>query len=172
MIFKNRREAGKKLAQGLIAYKDNPNAIIYALPRGGVVLGYEISEKLNLPLSLVIVQKEIQGEHEFYLDNYKPLSAQDKIAIIVDDGIATGFTMSLAIAEIKRQHPARIIVAVPIAPKDIAEKIRNEVDELVIIDAPLLYLGTVGAYYKNYPQIENKEIAKIISMKKQLTIGI
>lgn len=54
--FRNRREAGQLLAEALMEYK-NQNAVIYALPRGGVVLGYEIAKKLELPLDLVIPRK-------------------------------------------------------------------------------------------------------------------
>lgn len=57
MIFKNRIEAGQKLAEKLIEYKDKKDTYILALPRGGVVVGYEVAKKLNLPLDLVVPRK-------------------------------------------------------------------------------------------------------------------
>ncbi|MFH2136601.1 MAG: phosphoribosyltransferase [Patescibacteria group bacterium] len=57
MIFKNRLEAGQKLALTLDKFKDKPDTIILALPRGGVIVGYEIARKLNLPLDIVVPRK-------------------------------------------------------------------------------------------------------------------
>ena len=56
MLFKNRVDAGQKLAEALIGYKGE-DVVVYALPRGGVVLGYEISKRLNAPLDLIITRK-------------------------------------------------------------------------------------------------------------------
>jgi len=57
MLFKNRQDAGQKLAQVLISYKDNPDVIIIALPRGGVVIGYEIAQVLKVPLDIIVPRK-------------------------------------------------------------------------------------------------------------------
>lgn len=56
-VFTNRRDAGQKLAQQLIDYTDNPNAVVLALPRGGVPVAYEVAKKLNLPLDVCLVRK-------------------------------------------------------------------------------------------------------------------
>jgi len=56
-MFKDRREAGRALAQNLLEYKDDKNAIVLAIPRGGVVPGNEIAKYLGLPLELIIVKK-------------------------------------------------------------------------------------------------------------------
>ncbi len=64
-MFSNREEAGKKLAKRLSAYRDDPDTIILALPRGGVVLGYEVSHALHLPLDLILVRKlGVPGQEE------------------------------------------------------------------------------------------------------------
>jgi putative phosphoribosyl transferase len=66
MIFQNRQDAGRKLAEKLKEYKDKPDTIIVALPRGGVVLGYEIAKELNLPLDIVVPRKiSAPGNPEF-----------------------------------------------------------------------------------------------------------
>jgi len=57
MIFKDRKHAGQELAKEVKEYKDNSDAVIVALPRGGVVLGYEIAKELNLPLDIVVPRK-------------------------------------------------------------------------------------------------------------------
>jgi len=57
MIFKNRIQAGKILAEKLQSYKNNPNAIVIGLPRGGVVVAFEVAQKLNLPLDIIVTRK-------------------------------------------------------------------------------------------------------------------
>lgn len=205
MIFKDRTEAGRKLAEALKKYKGQ-DLVIYALPRGGVVLGYEIAKALGAPLDLVIPRKighptnpeyavcavaedghmicneaeramldpkwleqavererqEAKRRRETYLEGRPPLSAEGKIAIIVDDGIATGLTMMLAIREIKHQKPKKIVVAIPVSPQDSAEVLKKEADELVALDIPEAYLGAVGAYYENFPQVEDAQVIRLL----------
>ena len=206
MILKDRKEAGEKLAEKLKELK-NTQAIVYALPRGGVVLGDIIAEKLGLPLDLVITrkighqfdpeyaigavaedghkfcnekeereadpkwlaeefkkeQKEARRRRTVYLNNRPLLPPKGKIAIMVDDGIATGLTMRLAIQEIKHEQPERIIVAVPIVPLLSATDIKKEADELITLEIDKNYLGAVGAYYTHFPQVEDEEVIKIMS---------
>lgn len=205
MYFKDRADAGKKLSKLLEKYR-NKEAVIYALPRGGVILGGEIARELSLPLSLVITRKighpaqkeyaicviaedghmicnkdekafltedwlhkqieqekqEAKRRREVYLVDQKPLSAKKKIAIIVDDGIATGLTMELAIRELKHDDPKKIIVAVPVITKDISEKFKKEGVELAALEFPEFHLGSVGAYYENFPQVEDAEAIEIL----------
>lgn len=204
--FQNRADAGKKLAELLKRYT-NGNAVIYALPRGGVVTGYEIAKNLNLPLDLIITRKighpfseeyaicaiaedgdyicneaekrnvedswfkakalderaEARRRRETYLVSGAHISGKGKIAILVDDGAATGLTMKLAIKEAKHDAPARIVVAVPVLPKELALELKREIDELVAIGEDEDYLGAVGAYYDEFPQIEDKEVVKLMS---------
>lgn len=207
MIFKDRIEAGQKLTEKLKSLKtDFSNAVIYMLPRGGVVLGAEIAKALGIPLDLMIVRKighqfdpeyaigavaedghtlfnedeykradkkwleqeikkeqvEAKRRREKYWGRREKISVEGKIAILVDDGIATGLSMMLAISEIKHQNPSKIIVAVPIVPKDMTKKIQKEA-ELVVIEIDENYLGAVGAYYKSFPQVEDEEVIKILS---------
>lgn len=66
MMFKNRVEAGQKLADALKKFNNSPNTIILALPRGGAVIGFEVAEKLNLPLDIVVPRKiGAPGDPEF-----------------------------------------------------------------------------------------------------------
>lgn len=206
MRFKNRQEAGRKLAEKLQEYKDQ-DAVVFSLPRGGTVLGAEIAKELNIPHSLVITRKighpynpeyaicavgehteplcneaeraqmeddwfeeaakeeraEIKRRQQTYLKDREPVSAGGKTAIIVDDGIATGFTILVAIQELKLQSPSKIIVAVPVAPPGTAELIRARADELVALDIPKIYAGAVGAYYKEFPQTTDQEVIDLLS---------
>jgi putative phosphoribosyl transferase len=209
MHFKDREEAGRKLAEALEKYKGE-DVVVYALPRGGVVLGYEIARALNAPLDLVISRKigypgneecavcavaedghmicdragasqidpdwiqsqalkerqEARRRRIVYLKGREPLTVEGKTAIIVDDGVATGLTLILAIEELKYRNPKKIVVAIPVAPADTAERIRSEVDDLVAVDIPAFYLGAVGAYYDKFPQLTDEEVIDLMEKSK------
>lgn len=205
MRFRNRREAGQKLAQALARYRGR-DGIVYPLPRGGVVLGVEIARALGMPLDLVIPRKighpynpeyaicavtehgapicnerevaqvdpewfrrrveaerrEARRRRELYLAGREPFPVEGKIAIVVDDGIATGLTVRAAIQDVKQRKPARVVVAVPVAPKDTADRLAREVDEVAALDVSDFYLGAVGAYYDDFPQLTDDEVVVLL----------
>ena len=207
-MFKNRQEAGKLLADKLLNYKDT-ESIIYALPRGGVVLGAEIADKLNLPLDIIITRKighplnpeyavcaisengnvvcneeeaekidenwlSRQSEDELkeagrrrLLYKTKRLSTEGKIAILVDDGIATGLTMLAAINEIREQKPMRIVVAVPVMPRDAESKILNVADESVSLEIPEYFAGAIGSYYEEFGQVSDEEVIELLNKNNE-----
>lgn len=212
MYFTDRKEAGLKLAEKLLQYKDK-DVVVFALPRGGVVLGVEIAKELHAPLDLMITKKighpynpeyaicavgesgtpicnprelesvdklwfhtevdRIQGEIErrkeaYHIGNIgtSPGSLKGKIAILVDDGIATGLTMKAAIYEARLRNPDKIVVAVPVTPSDTAEELKAEADELVSVLIDENYLGAVGAYYMNFYQVDDNEVLDLLSQVK------
>lgn len=201
MLFKDRREAAKKLASALKARLEG-NAVVYALPRGGVVLGAVIAKGLGAPLDLLIVRKvghpssaeyaiaavaedghlvsnegevaavdsewfkyevasqraEAARRREVYCANRKPIEGAGKIAIVVDDGLATGLTMRLAIEEIKHRKPKKIFVAVPVASEETVRDIKPLVDDVIALHVPRGFFGAIGAYYADFPQISDAEV--------------
>lgn len=211
MRFKDRIDAGKKLADALKEYKGK-EVVVYALPRGGVLIGYEIAQYLHAPLDLIIVQKighpyspeyalgavaengySIYNEEEInsvdtqwlenevgekrqevtrrrlmYCKGRKPIFVNDKIAILVDDGVATGLTMKIGILELKHQQPKKIIVAVPICPKMFAQEAEKEGYELVALEIPLS-LCSVSSYYDDFRQITDAEVTNIMSFYQNRT---
>ena len=106
--------------------------------------------------------EEIKRRREVYMGNKKSLSARNKIAIIVDDGIATGLTIKAAIAEIKSQNPQKIIIAVPVMPQDTIDKLQSQVDKIIALDIDKNYLGSVGSYYKEFPQISDDIVMSLL----------
>lgn len=108
---------------------------------------------------------EIKRKREIYLKDRKPVSLENKIAIIVDDGIATGLTMQVGILELKDRHPKKIVVAVPVAPIATAERLRAMADDFVAVEiAPEhLFLGAVGAYYNSFDQVEDAAVVAILA---------
>jgi putative phosphoribosyl transferase len=165
MQFQDRTHAGKVLARKLASYRDDPDVIILALPRGGVPVAFEVAKALNAPLDVFVVrklgipgheeyamgaiasggvrvmnpdvagmqlpesaveavaareQKELERRERLYRGNRAPLELAKRIAILVDDGLATGSTMRAAAIAVKRQKPLRCIVAVPVAAPETA----------------------------------------------------
>lgn len=205
MRFRDRAEAGRQLAQALKKYQDQ-DGVVYALPRGGVVLGVEVARALGMPLDLLIPRKighplqpeyaigavvengelvcnrqeveridprwfrqEVEAERqearrrrELYLGGREPAPVEGKSAIIVDDGIATGLTMEVAIRDARRRKPAHLVVAVPVAPPETVERLAREVDEFVVLDRSPYYLGAVGAYYSYFPQVSDEEVIALL----------
>ena len=70
--------------------------------------------------------------------------------------------MELAIRELRHDNPKKIIVAVPVITKDTADKFNKEEVELVALEFSEFHLGSVGAYYENFPQVEDEEVIKIL----------
>lgn len=107
---------------------------------------------------------EAKRRRALYLGARSPFSPEGKIAILVDDGIATGLTMRVAILELKHRHPKKLVVATPIAPEDTADKIALEVDEFIALNTPNIYefLGAIGAYYDEFLPVEDEEVVKIM----------
>lgn len=112
-------------------------------------------------------KQEAKRRKMLYLNKKKPISARGKIAIIVDDGVATGLTMRAAIKEIRHQKPQKIIVAVPVIAADIAETIRLEADELVALEIAEYFQGAVGAYYEEFSQVEDKEVIELLEKERR-----
>lgn len=193
------------MAERLRQY-ENTNAIILALPRGGVVVGYEVARLLGVPLDIVVVRKighpfnpeyaicvtdekgtllcnetevrsvdqawlkeeigrqkkEAERRIRTYRGGEEPLQIADKIAIIVDDGIATGLSIRLAIKATREQRPERIIVAVPVAPLDVVRELEREADEVIVLEPPGNFAGAVGAHYREFEQVEDDAVIKLL----------
>lgn len=205
-MFWDRADAGKQLADKLLRYRGQ-DAIVLALPRGGVVVGSEIAHVLGLPLDIVVTRKighpndpeyaicavdengeflcneserasvnqtwlqeeaqrqqtEAQRRSSVYRGKKKAADLKGKAVIITDDGIATGLTMRLAIKGVKTHHPKTVIVAVPVAPSDVVQKIKREVDECVVLEPPEQFLGAVGAHYEHFDQVEDTEVVHLMA---------
>jgi putative phosphoribosyl transferase len=107
-------------------------------------------------------RKEAQRRRGRYLAGREPLSVENKTAILVDDGIATGLTMRAAIDDARRRHAGRIVVAIPVAPKDTFEALEKEVDAVVAVSVEAYYLGAVGAYYDVFNQLTDEEVIQML----------
>ncbi|HBS47636.1 TPA: phosphoribosyltransferase [Candidatus Dependentiae bacterium] len=209
MFFKDRVDAGKKLSQLLVKYKNVENCMILGLPRGGVVVAYEIAKNLNLPLDVIVVKKlgapfneelaigaiaeegtvflneklinefdiskeyidQIKGvkqkevERRVQLFRGESLDLENKIAIIVDDGIATGATVLAAIKCAKDKRAKKVVVAMPVLPSEFVSQLNKLADEVVYLFAPQ-YFAAVGDFYESFIQVEDEEVLNLIRRSK------
>ena len=101
--------------------------------------------------------KEIERRREVYLRGRAPLPLAGVTAIVVDDGIATGTTMRAALRALRRRQPARLVLAVPVAPHDTVEALRPEVDDLVCLAEPDPF-HAIGLHYADFHQIGDDEV--------------
>lgn len=104
---------------------------------------------------------EIERRRQRYLGSHprQPLAGRD--LIVVDDGIATGASVKAAIKALRRKGPRRIILAVPVAPSDALEEMRQIADEVVFLDAPAGF-HSVGASYRDFHQLEDHEVIALL----------
>jgi predicted phosphoribosyltransferase len=110
--------------------------------------------------SVSSLKKEIDRRLIKFRGN-KKYQLKDKVVILVDDGIATGYTMIAAIRWLKTQSLKKLIVAIPVGPRDTIEKLRNIVDELIVLHSPSIF-GAVGAFYQYFPQVTDDEVVEIM----------
>jgi len=84
-----------------------------------------------------------------------------RTAIVVDDGVATGMTMQAALRSLRRQRPARLIAAAPVASREAAAMLRQEADDVVCLGTPRSF-GSVGYYYRSFAQVSDEDVATLL----------
>ena len=207
ILFEDRADAGKKLADIMEEYKST-DTLILAIPRGGLIVGVEIARRFNLEIDLIIPRKigapfnpemavgavtqdktvilncllldrlglreedlkdqitqevkEIDRRMRLYRkSNHYPEYKQKNI-ILVDDGIATGYTVFASINSIKKIfNPDNVILAVPVAPFEIIEKLKSMVNIIKCLHIPEDFYA-VGQFYKNFGQTSDQEVIDLM----------
>jgi len=208
MSFKDRTEAGRKLAKALAAYKDQ-HPVILALPRGGVPVAAEVAATLHAPLDLILVRKigvpiqpelamgavvdggapiivrnedvirlagidetefkaicdselaEIERRRQRYLGSRERSDVAGRTAIVIDDGIATGATIRAALRATRMRNPKKLVLAVPVAPKDNLAALHSDADEVVCLE-DYEFFEAIGLYYANFNQVTDEEVIEML----------
>jgi len=105
--------------------------------------------------------QEIERRREKYLGGRPRVDVAGRVAVIVDDGIATGSTMRAALRATRRRKPSWLIVAVPVAPPETVEELRAEADEIRCLLTPE-GLGAIGLYYRDFSQVSDSEVKALL----------
>jgi putative phosphoribosyl transferase len=100
---------------------------------------------------------EIERRRGVYLRGRTPIGVEGATAIVVDDGIATGTTVRAALKALRRRHPARLVLAVPVAPSDTLAELRSEVDDVVCLAEPFPF-HAIGLHYLDFHQVSDDEV--------------
>lgn len=200
--FVDRAEAGVLLAHALEHYRGT-DALILAIPRGGVVVGHAMATALDLPLDIVLAKKighpanpefaigavsldsqlvdprydvsrtylntevkrirsRSQEKALMYRGERPPPGVKDRPVIVVDDGVATGNTLLATLELLRRQHPSKLVVAMPVVPPRFIRKGRIVADELIYLLAPPHFQG-VGQFYDNFQPVEDEEVLRLLN---------
>jgi putative phosphoribosyl transferase len=208
MRFRDRREAGRLLAQRLGAYKGREDLLVLALPRGGVPVGFEVARELQAPLDVLLVRKlglpgheelaigavatggirvvdesllaqfgisratleqiaereqlELQRREQAYRGALPPHEVRGKTVLLVDDGLATGSSMRAAVLALRQSAPARLVVAVPVAPPSTCAALREEADDVVCARTPEPF-SAVGQWYEDFRQTTDEEVRELLA---------
>jgi predicted phosphoribosyltransferase len=104
---------------------------------------------------------EIERRRRLYLGSRQRPEARGRVAIVVDDGVATGATTRAALRAVKSREPKKLILAVPVAPPDALDSLRPEVDEIVCLETHESF-GAIGFFYADFRQIEDDEVIAIL----------
>ena len=106
--------------------------------------------------------KEIARRRLIYLGDRQPIELKDRTVIIVDDGIATGGTVKAALKGVRKNQPRKIILAVPVAPRDTLEELSDQCDEIICLYTPTPF-GAVGSFYRDFGQTGDSEVISLMS---------
>lgn len=215
-MYKDRIQAGHALAD-LLARCEGQNAVVLAIPRGGVEVAFPIATRLRAPLDLVIPRKlpipsnsetgfgaitadgskvlnddlisyigltnnEINEIAEDVLEEVKRREKRyrgdkpfpdltDRIAIIVDDGLATGYTALAAIDYVRKRQPKKVIMAVPVASKDAEMLVKSRVDEYICPLTSNRPWFAVASFYRRFSDLTDEEVLNCLKKYELVVEG-
>lgn len=138
-----------------------------AIASGGVcILQAEVLSTLDIPPSVIeaVAQREmleIKRREKLYRAGRPPPQLRERVVILADDGLATGSTMQVAAHVVRESNPARLIVAVPLAPSKTCEKLKSEADEVICLRTPEPFYS-VGQWYEDFEQTKDDEVTSLL----------
>jgi predicted phosphoribosyltransferase len=151
---------------------DHEEVAMGAIATGGVrILHEELIRALRIPRHLIEAvaakeQEEQARRERLYRGDRPAPDVRDRTVILVDDGLATGATMQAAIKALRQQHPARIVVAVPIAAPETCDELKTEADDVVCAVTPEPFYA-VGLWYDDFSQTTDDEVRDLLSRSVQ-----
>jgi predicted phosphoribosyltransferase len=131
-----------------------------------LIINKEAVQHLDIQQNYIINEakrqrQEIIRRDQVYNANRERISPEGKTVILVDDGIATGYTMMVSARVIRKMNPSRLVIAVPVAPPDAISAMKAEADEVVVINTPSSFRA-VGEWYDVFDQTTDAEVMNLI----------
>ena len=135
---------------------------------GGRVMNEDIVQMLAISpqtIEQVVEQesRELQRRERAYRGDRPWPELANKCVILVDDGLATGATMRASVKAVREQRPARIVVAVPVAPADTIARLRGEADEVICLAEPEPFRA-IGLWYVDFSQVSDDEVREMLAV--------
>jgi predicted phosphoribosyltransferase len=138
-----------------------------AIASGGIrVLNEAVVRELVIPDEIIQVyaaeeQRELQRRERAYRGDRPSPPVRGRTVVLVDDGLATGSSMMAAVAALRRQRPARLVVAVPVGASDTCNALREVADEVVCARTPEPF-HAVGVWYEDFAQTTDEEVRELL----------
>ena len=151
-----------------IVSPENPELAVGAMTLdGSIEMNHELVATLGLTESDIEewvhpVRAEIGRRLRLYRGDQPSPRLEGREVILIDDGLATGYTMMVAIKSVSREHPRRLVVAVPVSPASTCEYLRSMVDEVVVLHQAHESCFAVSAFYTNFRDLPDEELVKIL----------
>lgn len=211
VLFEDRQEAGRRIAKKLANFH-HADAVILAIPRGGVPVAASAAHRIQLPWGFIVTRKlpvpsnpeagfgaiaadgsmalnnpmlsglrlsksqieaiaeevraEVTRRTETYSRVRPPLDISGKTVIVVDDGLASGYTMLAAIKSLRAQNPARVIAVAPVASRSAAAMIEGSADECIFeIVSPAVPFA-VANFYVGWRDLTDEDILPILEVDR------
>lgn len=209
-MFRNRKEAGQRLADALVQ-RGWQFDVVLGIPRGGVVVAREVADRFGCSLDVIMARKigspanleyaigAVTPDGEVLLDDklrqflgleqesidksaqrikqeinqrlamYRAGKKNEPLAgrrvVLIDDGIATGFTVKAAVQYLRRQGASYIAVAVPVASEEACLSLESTVDSLFCLEVPEVFFA-VGQFYQDFRSVEDEEVIRLLRQRE------
>lgn len=146
-----------------IGHPGNPELAVGSVSMEGRVVDsrFAISEDY-IESQTVKIRAMLKERYKKFMGNRDSVDLKDKVVIIVDDGIATGNTMLVAIDLVRHQSPKKVIIATPVASAEAVRKLERKADEVVCLHAPEDFMA-VGQFYHDFSQVEDEEVMHFLN---------
>ena len=116
---------------------------------------------------IVKVRKKLKEMYAKFMGDKEPENLEGKTVIVVDDGVATGNTLLGTVDMLRKSNPAKIVIAVPVAPASAVSKLNQLVDDVVVVMAPEIFYG-VGSFYEDFEQVSDEEVILYLDKLREL----
>lgn len=132
--------------------------------RGTVVRGsyYDVADDEYIREEVRTQQEILRKRRELYTRAHPPIDPSGRIVIVVDDGVATGSSMLAAVASVRARQPARLVVAVGVAPPETVGRLEEAADEVVCLDTPPEFMA-VGQFFRDFPDVSDDAVVEALS---------